>query len=198
VNLILFGAPGAGKGTQSAFLTERYHIPQISTGDLLRAERKAGTPLGEQAAPYMDSGALVPDGLIIDAARKRMQQPDASAGFILDGFPRTVPQAEALDRMLQDLSREIDAVLYLKVSSEELMRRLTGRFSEAGQQGRRPDDRPEVVGRRIQVFLDQTAPLIDYYRRQDKLVQVDGERSIEAVRDDIANRLASRNGVLSR
>jgi adenylate kinase len=194
----MFGAPGAGKGTQSAFLTERYHIPQISTGDLLRAERKAGTPLGRKVEPYMDSGALVPDSLIVDVARKRMQQPDATSGFILDGFPRTVPQAEALDRMLQDLNRQIDAVIYLQVSAEELIRRLTGRFSDGGQQEQRPDDRPEVVGRRIQVFLDQTTPLIDFYERQDKLVKVDGERPIEAVRDDIANRLASRNGVLSR
>ena len=156
---------------------------------MLRAERRAGTPLGQQVAPYMDSGALVPDGLMIDVARSRLQQPDARSGFILDGFPRTVPQAEALDRMLKDLGRPIEAVLYLEVRPEELIRRLSSRAEH------REDDRPGVVDRRIDVFLEQTAPLIDYYRAQGKLQTVNGERPVEAVRDDIAQRLRSLDGV---
>jgi adenylate kinase len=187
--LIIFGAPGAGKGTQSAFLTQRYHIPQISTGDMLRAERRAGTALGQQVAPYMDSGSLVPDSLMIDVARSRLQQPDARAGFILDGFPRTVPQAEALDRMLTDLGRQIEAVIYLQVRPEELIRRLSTRAEH------REDDRPGVVDRRIEVFFEHSAPLIDYYRGQGKLQTVDGERPVEVIRDDIARRLRSLDGV---
>jgi adenylate kinase len=194
LNLILFGAPGAGKGTQSAFITERYRIPQISTGDLLRAERRAGTELGKRVQPYMDSGALVPDDLIIEVARHRLEQADARRGFVLDGFPRTVAQAQALDAMLNQLGRRIEAVLYLQVARETLIDRLARRLDEVGEP--RPDDQPQVVARRIDVFLTQTSPLIDYYSRQGKLHTINGERSIEAVRDQVFEQLESLNGVL--
>jgi len=129
MNLIVFGAPGAGKGTQSASLIETYQIPQIATGDILRAQRRAGTPLGDQVKNFMDRGELVPDSLMVEIVKHRIQQPDAKSGFILDGFPRTVPQAEALDGMLDQLGRRIDAVIYLRVSRQVLIDRLAHRYS---------------------------------------------------------------------
>ena len=221
MNLILFGAPGAGKGTQSAFLIERYGIPQVSTGDLLRAERRAGTALGDRVRPYMDSGGLVPDDLIIEIARRRLEQPDARPGFILDGFPRTVAQAEALDAMLAGLGRALDAVISLEVSRAELIRRLSDRYScrtcdaiytfspeqsrnlprcarDGGQLYQREDDRPEVVPRRIDVFLQSTAPLLEYYAGRGILHRIDGERPVEEVRDDILACLPAEDGVLHR
>src|SRR5713101_9442198 len=129
MNLILFGAPGAGKGTQSASLIEAYHIPAIATGDMLRAQRRAGSALGEQVKSYMDRGELVPDALMIDIIRERLEQPDAKRGFILDGFPRTVGQAQALDSMLDQLGRRVDAVIYLRVSRQVLIDRLAHRYS---------------------------------------------------------------------
>lgn len=218
MNLILFGAPGAGKGTQSAFLTETYHIPAIATGDILRAQRRAGSPLGERVKGYMDRGELVPDDLMIQIVKERIQQPDAQTGFILDGFPRTVPQAKALDSMLDQLGRRIDAVIYLRVSRQALLDRLSHRYScrtcdavynftpeqarhlpactvDGGELYQRADDKPEVVAHRIEVFLKNTAPLIDYYTAQHKLENVDGQMSVEDVRQDIARRLAAlRNG----
>jgi adenylate kinase len=190
MNLILFGAPGSGKGTQSAFLIERYGIPQISTGDILREQRRAGTPLGDRVKGYMDRGELVPDEVMIEIVRHRLQQADTERGFILDGFPRTVPQAQALDRMLADLGKRIEKVIYLKVGREVLIDRLVNR----GQLSDRPDDDPMVAVRRIDVFLTDTAPLIDYYGAQHKLEKVDGQLSIEQVRDDILERLTSLNG----
>jgi adenylate kinase len=190
MNLVLFGAPGSGKGTQSAFLIERYAIPQISTGDILRAQRRAGTPLGDRVKGYMDRGELVPDEVMIEIVRERMAQPDTDRGFILDGFPRTVPQAQALDRMLAELGRRIEKVIYLQVGREALVDRLLAR----GQLSDRPDDDPSVVGRRIDVFLRETAPLVDYYLAQKKLERVDGQPGIEEVRDDILERLNSLNG----
>lgn len=190
VNLVLFGAPGSGKGTQSAFLIQRYDIPQISTGDILRAQRKAGTLLGDRVKGYMDRGELVPDEVMIEIVRERLRQPDTERGFILDGFPRTVPQAQALDRMLQELGKRIEKVIYLQVGREALIDRLVHR----GQLSDRPDDDPAVVGRRIDVFLQDTAPLIDYYLAQHKLEKVDGQGSVDQVRDDIFRRLASVNG----
>jgi len=190
VNLVLFGAPGSGKGTQSAFLIERYGIPQISTGDILRAQRQAGTPLADRVQGYMDRGELVPDEVMIEIVRERLRQPDTAGGFILDGFPRTVPQAEALDRMLADLGKRIEKVIYLQVGREALIDRLVHR----GRLFDRPDDDPTVAARRIDVFLSDTAPLIDYYGSQHKLEKVDGQLSIEQVRDDILRRLNSVNG----
>ena len=129
MNLIVFGAPGAGKGTQSAYLIETYRIPAIATGDMLRAQRRAGTALGDQVKGYMDRGELVPDSLMVDITKDRLQQSDARDGFILDGFPRTVAQAEALDAMLDQLRRRIDAVIYLRVSRQVLIDRLSHRYS---------------------------------------------------------------------
>jgi adenylate kinase len=222
MNLILFGAPGAGKGTQSAYLIETYHIPPIATGEMLRAQRRAGTTLGQQVTGYMDRGELVPDALMIDIIRERLQQADARNGFILDGFPRTVAQAQALDSMLDQLGRRIDAVIYLRVSRQVLIDRLSHRYScrtcdavynftpeqarnlprctvDGGELYQRPDDKPEIVARRIDVFLHHTAPLIDYYKGQGKLENIDGQMSVEEVRADIARRLAAlKKGAGSR
>jgi adenylate kinase len=222
MNLILFGAPGAGKGTQTGSLIDTYHIPAIATGDMLRAQRRAGTALGEQVKSYMDRGELVPDNLMIDIIRERLQQPDAKNGFILDGFPRTVAQAEALDAKLDELARRVDAVIYLRVSRQVLIDRLSHRYScrtcdavynftpqqaravprciaDGGELYQRPDDRPEIVARRIDVFLRHTAPLIDYYTAQHKLANIDGQMSVDEVRSDIARRLSAlRKGASSR
>jgi len=219
MNLILFGAPGAGKGTQSAYLIEEYHIPAIATGDMLRAQRRAGTPLGDQAKAYMDRGELVPDAVMVDIIRDRLEKPDARQGFILDGFPRNVAQAEALDATLTEIQRQIDALIYLRVSRQVLLDRLSHRYScrtcdavynftpeqarnlprcsiDGGELYQRTDDKPEIVAHRIDVFLTHTAPLIDYYTAQDKLENIDGQMSVAEVRADIMRRLAERlNGV---
>ena len=222
MNLIIFGAPGAGKGTQSAYLIETYRIPAIATGDILRAQRRAGTALGDQVKGYMDRGELVPDQLMIDIIQERLQKPDARDGFILDGFPRTVAQARALDEMLTRLGRRIDAVIYLRVSRQVLIDRLSHRYScrtcdavynftleqsrslprctvDGGELYQRPDDKPEIVANRIDVFLKHTAPLIDYYNAQHKLENLDGQMVVDDVREDIAHRLtALRKGAGSR
>ena len=222
MNLIVFGAPGAGKGTQSAYLIEAYRIPAIATGDILRAQRRAGTPLADQVKGYMDRGELVPDALMVEIIKDRLQQPDARDGFILDGFPRTVAQAEALDAMLDQLARRIDAVLYLRVSRQVLIDRLSHRYCcrtcdavynfrpeqtrslprcsvDGGELYQRPDDHPEIVARRIDVFIKHTAPLIDYYSAQHKLENIDGQMSVDDVRADITRRLAAlRKGAGSR
>jgi adenylate kinase len=215
MNLILFGAPGAGKGTQSAYLIERYNIPAIATGDMLRAQRRAGTSLGEQVTGYMDRGELVPDQVMVDIIRARLQKDDAHHGFILDGFPRTVAQAEALDAMLPEIGRQIDAVIYLRVSRQVLIDRLSHRYScrtcdavynftpeqarnlprcttDGGELYQRTDDQPEIVARRIDVFLKHTAPLIDYYTLQHRLENIDGQMTVKEVRSDITRRLAER------
>jgi len=222
MNLILFGAPGAGKGTQTGSLIETYHIPAIATGDMLRAQRRAGSELGDQVKSYMDRGELVPDALMIDIIRERLQKPDAKNGFILDGFPRTVAQAEALDAKLDELSRRVDAVIYLRVSRQVLIDRLSHRYScrtcdavynftpqqaravprcavDGGELYQRPDDKPEIVAHRIDVFLTHTAPLIDYYTKQHKLENIDGQMSVDEVRADITKRLSAlRKGAGSR
>jgi adenylate kinase len=222
MNLILFGAPGAGKGTQTGSLIETYHIPAIATGDMLRAQRRAGTALGEQVKSSMDRGELVSDDVMIAIIRERLQKPDAKDGFILDGFPRTVAQAEALDATLDQLGRRVDAVIYLRVSRQVLIDRLSHRYScrscdavynftpkqalqvprcsvDGGELYQRPDDRPEIVAHRIDVFLTHTAPLIDYYTRQHKLENIDGQMSVEDVRADITRRLSAlRKGAGSR
>ncbi len=222
MNLILFGAPGAGKGTQTGSLIETYHIPAIATGDMLRAQRRAGTPLGDQVKGYMDRGELVPDDLMIKIIHERLQKPDAKHGFILDGFPRTVAQAEALDATLDQLGRRVDAVIYLRVSRQVLIDRLSHRYScrscdavynfspqqvlavprctvDGGELYQRPDDKPEIVAHRIDVFLKHTAPLIDYYSKQHKLENIDGQMSVDEVRADITKRLSAlRKGAGSR
>jgi adenylate kinase len=215
MNLILFGAPGAGKGTQSAYLIEQYHIPAIATGDMLRAQRRAGTELGDQVKGYMDRGELVPDPVMVKIIRDRLEKSDARQGFILDGFPRTVAQAEALDEMLPEIQRQIDAVIYLRVSRQVLIDRLSHRYScrtcdavynftpeqarslprcanDSGELYQRTDDQREIVARRIDVFLKHTAPLIDYYTAQQKLENIDGQMPVAEVRADIVRRLAER------
>ncbi len=215
--MILLGAPGAGKGTQTVYLTREYRIPAIATGEMLRAERRAGTALGKMVQAYMDSGDFVPDSLMIDMIKRRLELPDASRGFILDGFPRTLAQAQALDGMLANINRGIDAVLSLKVSRQVLLDRLSHRYTcrtcdsvytftpeqarhlprcekDGGELYQRPDDMPEVVARRIDVFLERTAPLIEYYSAQKKLETIDGEQSVDEVRGGIFRRLASLAG----
>jgi adenylate kinase len=173
LDLILLGPPGSGKGTQATRMTAKYGIPAIATGDILRAQVEAGTPLGQLVRSYLDRGELVPDQLVVDLIRHRLSEPDTEAGFILDGFPRTVPQAQALDTMLAELERPLDVVLYLQVDGPALRERLDHRH--------RRDDRPDIVDHRLDVFLDQTAPLIGYYRDQGKLRLIDGARPPELV-----------------
>jgi adenylate kinase len=186
-DLVLLGPPGSGKGTQAARLTAKFGIPQIATGDILRAAVEAGSPLGRQVKAYLDRGELVPDSLVVDIIRHRLAEPDTEQGFILDGFPRTVPQAEALDALLAELQRPLDAVIYLQVDRQSLLDRLSHR-AEVDQ---RSDDRPEIIAHRIDVFLEQTAPLVDYYRRQSKLRLIDGTRPPDEVAGAIDEVLAS-------
>ena len=189
LDLVLLGPPGSGKGTQAARLTEKYRIPQIATGDILRAQVDAGTPQGQRVRSYLDRGELVPDQLVVDIIRHRLSEPDTEAGFILDGFPRTVPQAQALDAMLAELQRPLDAVLYLQVDRQALLDRLGQRH--------RQDDRPDIADHRIDVFLDQTAPLIGYYRDQGKLRLIDAARPPELVAaaiEDVVRPLVGATG----
>jgi adenylate kinase len=180
LDLVLLGPPGSGKGTQAAILSEKYRIPAISTGDVLRAQVEAGTILGQRVKAYIDRGELVPDSLVVDLIQHRLLDPDTQQGFILDGFPRTVPQAQALDSMLAALDRPLDAVLYLQVDPQAVRERLGQRH--------RGDDLQGVIDHRLDVFLQQTAPLISYYQAEGKLKLIDGARppdgvaaSIEAV-----------------
>lgn len=208
MNLLLFGAPGSGKGTQADFLRQRFAIPQIATGDILRAERRAGSDLGRRAQEYMDSGGLVPDDVMIGIIRKRILEPDCEHGFVLDGFPRTVPQAEALDAQMRGLGRAFDRVLYLRVPGTELVARLSGRltcpacqrtyhprFNPPAVAGRcsvdgselieRPDDTEAVAQERVAVYLDRTLPVLDYYRERGLVTEIDGEQDIDGVREQI-------------
>lgn len=204
MNIILLGPPGAGKGTQAKMLIDRYEIPQISTGDILRAAVKEGTALGKEAKSYMDKGALVPDSVVIGIVEERIQQPDCEKGYMLDGFPRTVPQAEALDETLNKLSAQIDHVVSIEVANEELVKRLTGRrtcrecgagyhvmFDPPKEEGvcdkcggelyQRDDDNEETVSSRLNVYESQTLPLIDYYKAQEKIRPIDGVGEIKEI-----------------
>src|SRR5579863_7266378 len=183
MRLILLGPPGAGKGTQAQHLVAKYGLVQLSTGDMLRAAVKAGTPIGRQVETIMSSGALCPDDVVVAIVEDRIAQPDARKGFILDGFPRTEPQAEALDRMLAKHGLALDAVIELKVDEAALLRRIETRVAEATARGEalREDDSAEVLHRRLAAFRDQTAPLIAYYRLQGVLRSVDGMAPIEDV-----------------
>lgn len=197
MRVILLGPPGAGKGTQAKMLSERYEVPQISTGDILRAAVAAGTPLGKEAKAYMDRGGLVPDEVVIGIVRDRLAEPDCQGGYLLDGFPRTVAQAEALTRMLRDLGAPLPSVVNLNVAERELVRRLSGRrtcqgcgelfhveFHPPRVEGtcdkcggtliQREDDREETIRRRLQVYREQTEPLIGYYKTQGLLKTVNG------------------------
>lgn len=201
MRIILLGPPGAGKGTQAKLLIERLQIPQISTGDMLRAAVKDGTPLGRQAKAYMDHGTLVPDEVIIGLVRERLQAPDCGRGYVLDGFPRTVAQAEALEKTLGELRLNLDHVLCLDVPSEDLVARIAGRrtcrqcgamshvrFSPTRRDGvcdacggetyQRDDDREETVRRRLTVYAEQTAPLVRFYEGRGLLRRVAGTGEI--------------------
>jgi adenylate kinase len=171
--LIFLGAPGVGKGTQAKFLAEMAAIPHISTGDILREAVANETPLGLKAKQYMDRGDLVPDELVIDLIRDRLSQPDAQPGWILDGFPRNTIQASFLDELLHQIHQPYDHAVNLEVPDEVLVSRLLGRG--------RKDDTEAVIRRRLQVYEEQTAPLIHFYKERDKLVSVDGNRGIEDV-----------------
>ena len=170
MNLVLFGPPGAGKGTQSKILTTNRGLPQLSTGDMLRAEREAGTALGRTCTALIDKGELVPDEVVIDIIAHRYDQPDCARGAVFDGFPRTIPQAEALDKMLERRQRQINAVLELKVDDAVLLARVQQRIKEGGVL--RSDDTPETLAHRLGVYYKNTAPLIDFYRGQKKPVRV--------------------------
>lgn len=177
MNVILLGPPGAGKGTQGHRLSERYSIPEVSTGDILRAAVRQGTPLGQEAKSYMERGALVPDGVIIGIVRERLAQDDTAGGFILDGFPRTVAQAEALTQMSEEQKRPIEHVLSIEVPQQELLQRLAGRRQTEG----RRDDTDEAVRHRLEVYAHETAPLIDYYRRQGLLRCIAGVGTVDEI-----------------
>ena len=182
MNLILLGPPGAGKGTQGHRLSERYGILEISTGDILRAAVHQGTPLGREAKSYMDRGALVPDAVMIGIVRERLAQDDAERGFILDGFPRTVAQAEALTQLSEDQQRPIEHVISIEVPQEELLQRLAGRRQLEG----RHDDTDEAIRHRLEVYEHETAPLIDYYRRQGLLRCIVGVGTMDEIFQRIA------------
>ncbi len=181
--IILFGPPGAGKGTQAVRLEERHGMTQLSTGDMLRAAVAAGTELGKQAQAVMDSGKLVDDQTMLGIISERIDQPDCQQGFILDGFPRTVAQAEGLEQMLGEKGIGIDHVIEITVDEDELYKRIEKRAEETG--GARADDNAETLRKRLQVYRDQTAPVLPYYRNKGMLRQVDGMSGIEEVAKQI-------------
>lgn len=185
--LILLGPPGAGKGTQAVRIVEKYGIPQLSTGDMLRAAVAARTPVGLKAKAVMDAGNLVSDDIVAAIVEERIEEDDCEPGFLLDGFPRTVAQAEMLDAMLEKKGRPLDAVIELRVDEEALLDRLRNRIAETKARGEevRKDDNEETFKHRLKVYKEQTAPLIPYYEKQGKLAVLDGMGSIEAVSAEI-------------
>lgn len=214
MRLVLLGAPGAGKGTQAVILSEKYNIPHISTGDIFRSNIKNNTELGKKAKEYIDKGLLVPDELTIDIVKARINKPDCSDGFILDGFPRTIFQAQELDKILEGMGIELDCVLNIDVSDEKIIKRLSGRRvcqcgktyhilnnppkkegicdSCNGELFQREDDREETVIQRLETYHKQTEPLIEYYEKSGKLVTVEGRESIDDTTKEVLDAL---NGV---
>lgn len=208
MNLVLLGAPGAGKGTQSQFLIDEFGIPHISTGDILRAAVKNGTPLGVKAKSYMDAGELVPDDLIIDLMKERLAESDAANGFILDGFPRTTTQAAALDTALAADGRRIDHAIAVIVPDDVIVERLssrrvcrlcgyTGTAQDTvcpqcgGEMYQRDDDKPETIQNRLSVYEKSTAPLINYYAGAGVLDEIDGNRPVDEVYADVKAAIAN-------
>lgn len=208
MRIVFLGAPGAGKGTQARLLAEKFGIPQISTGDILRAAVKAGTPLGREAKGYMDAGNLVPDQLMCDLIRERLAEADAQKGFILDGFPRTLPQAEALDQMLTSIRRDLQLAIDFTVPDSVLVERLTGRrvcrecgasyhvmFNPSaagancaacgGELYQRADDAADTVKNRLAVYAASTAPIAAYYEQKGILSRVDGNREMDAIQREL-------------
>ncbi|MET8045129.1 adenylate kinase [Micromonospora sp. NPDC005215] len=217
MRLVLVGPPGAGKGTQAEFVAAHLSVPKISTGDIFRSNVTQGTPLGIEAKRYMDAGELVPDEVTINMVRDRLAEPDASEGFLLDGFPRTTPQAAALDKLLADLGTALDLVLELVVDDDEVIRRLSGRrtcrgcgkiwhveFDATTRQGicdrcgaelfQRDDDKPETIATRLREYSEKTAPLVDYYGAQGKLVGIDATGPVEDVTTRAIDALRSYGG----
>ena len=209
MRIIMLGAPGAGKGTQAKKIAEKYGIPHISTGDIFRANIKNGTELGKKAKTYMDQGLLVPDELTCDLVVDRIQQPDAKNGYVLDGFPRTIPQAECLTDALSRLGSKIDYAIDVDVPDENIISRMSGRraclncgatyhivYNAPKKEGvcdacgqelvLREDDKPKTVKKRLDVYHDQTQPLIDYYKKEGVLAEVDGTKDMEEVFQNIA------------
>src|SRR5437588_4998629 len=200
MRLILLGPPGAGKGTQAQRLVAKHGLVQLSTGEMLRAAAEAGTPLGVHAREMMARGELVPDDMVVAIVSARIEEPDAHRGFILDGFPRTVPQAHALDRMLKEKGLKLDAVIELKVDDRILLQRIERRIADMKARGEalRPDDNPDVLRRRLLAYKDQTAPLIAYYRLQSVLRSVDGMAPIGQVASAIDHLLDSTESAAAR
>jgi len=208
VNLLLYGAPGSGKGTQANMLRSHFGIPHIATGDMLRAEIQAGTELGRKAQPILAAGQYVSDGIMIDIVRSRLSRPDCAPGFIMDGFPRTVPQAEALDDLMAELGKRFDRVIYLQVPVDDLLHRLSGRLvcpacqrtsppataaceADGSTLVQREDDKPEAVRPRIEIYLDKTVPVLDHYRGGGLVSEIDGRGTIEDISRQV---LAAVNG----
>ncbi len=212
MRLVLLGAPGSGKGTQAQKLIDRYKIPQISTGDLLRAAVSSGSELGKKAKLAMDAGELVTDDIVLGMIKERLAQPDTQNGFILDGFPRNLSQASALDTLLETISQPLDTALLIDVDFDLLLKRLTGRLSCGacgavynrftsppktegicdgcgGELIHRADDNEETISKRLKVYEDQTAPLIDYFRSSNRLEEVNGEGDVDAIYTVIAQQL---------
>jgi len=189
MRLILIGPPGAGKGTQAQRLVERHGLVQLSTGDMLRSAVKAGTPVGKRAQVVMDRGDLVPDDVMVEIIADRLEQPDSAGGFILDGFPRTVAQAEALTRLLRDNGLKLDAVIEIAANEDTLISRIEKRARETG--GARADDTVETLKKRLKVYREQTAPVADFYRRQGALRSVDGMKSMDEVTKAIEGHLSA-------
>ncbi len=185
MNLLVLGPQGSGKGTQAARLSEDHGIPHISTGEMFRAAIEAGTDLGRRVEPILAAGDLVPDDLTVSLIRARLAERDAEPGFVLDGFPRNLAQAEGLDAMLAEIGRELDAVLFFDISDEVSVERLRGRAGEEG----REDDTPEAIARRLEIYHEQTEPVVERYRATGKLVPLHAERSIEQVATEIAEAL---------
>ena len=212
MNLLLYGAPGSGKGTQANMLRSHFGIPHIATGDMLRAEISAGTELGLQAQPILAAGQYVSDDIMIGIIRNRLRQPDCEPGFIIDGFPRTVPQALALDTLMVELDKRLDRVIYLKVGIGELLRRLSGRLvcpvcqrtyppgtaacqADGSALVQREDDKPEAVRPRIEIYLEKTVPVLDHYRVGGLVSEIDGRGTIEEISSQV---LAAANGKVAK